>query len=56
MMGYTEQDVEFMIDSIIKVHNNLPAHDLLEKEDSMAKGGLRVTKEFLEGLLAEGRV
>jgi hypothetical protein len=56
MLGYTEEEVDFMIDSIVKVHNSLPANDSLDKEELMAKNGLRVAKEFLEGVIAEGHV
>lgn len=56
LMGYTEEDIKYMMSAIIKAHNSLPAYDTLEGEALHAKGGLRVAGDFLEGLLAEGRV
>jgi hypothetical protein len=56
LMGYTEDDIKYMMKAIIHAHNTMPAYDTLEGESLHNKGGLMVACDFLEGLLEEGRV
>lgn len=56
LMGYTEEDIHYMMRALVKAHDSLPAYDTLEGESLHNKGGLRVAYDFLEGLLAEGRI
>ena len=51
LMGYTEQDVEFMKESV-----NLAYTLLSKKEKKELKEGLFLTVDFLDGMLIEGRV
>lgn len=51
LMGYTEQDVEYMQASV-----NLAFSLLSEKDKKELKEGLSLTIDLLEGLLVEGRV
>ena len=58
-MGYTEDDIKYMMRAIIKAHDSLPAYDTLEGEAMHEKGGLMVASDFLLGLLGlskEGKV
>ena len=63
MLGYTEQDVESMLDSLNVVLKSLDPkeplrfdRDKLAEAQESARKGLASTIDLLEGLLAEGRV
>jgi len=51
LMGYTEQDVEFMKASV-----NLAYSLLSKKEKKELQQGLFLTVDFLDGMLMEGRI
>jgi hypothetical protein len=50
-MGYTEQDVEFMKESI-----NLAYTLLNKKQAKELREGLFLAIDFLDGILVEGRI
>lgn len=54
LMGYDAEDVDIMLWTIELVNDSIinTAHPEYKK----VKAGLTITKDFLEGLLAEGRV
>ena len=51
LMGYTEQDVEYMKATINLAYTLLPKKKAKELQE-----GLFLTVDFLDGLLIEGRV
>ena len=51
MLGYTKEDLDTMIDSIATALLSVD-----DTDDPWLHGNLNRTKEFLEGILAEGHV